>query len=1031
MSSQSGHLDNFDENMMKDLGNATNANCVTTIGSVSNGGNFQLTADYATGVNASSTFGAPDLCHVSGTANKPGESVYIHRSSDLAHNYSHVSKESGSGFMLISVKHSRLKHGDRRAMSTVSLPKNTKTIRELMESNSLDSYSHDDSSFSSPQSPAAEEESANGDFCVPGAVEAEEYEDESYEEETQDDEDSTVTRNSETPYNESVVCPLNSQRLHDSADDRSRADTPLGDDDSRQPNFPFCGLVNSNQPMIPPRATSMTPAEQLLNSASHYAGDGDPILAGCSRESAAAIGQSSKAIPFVSETATTVQVQFSTTALTAVGSRSVQIAASEVGVAAQLPVIQRADASSASGLTVQQALCLSNHDPVPSYDTSNLNSTVGLSHLSIPYSPYSIPLPIPQQQVPYTQPPIACPHHVYSTDSSNVSSNVTQIGSKPLVSAAPNLVTGCLPDLQPASRFRKARIHETVEQWLCGRISTHDCRLKAIPDWVSETQKKRSMLEQDLTVAASHRVSCFSCLESKSSDISMAGAHYSADAPLSKARLDEIRSRFMPTPQPAPPCGDSQNGEIVPQEHVLQKSNLFSFWVGGRRVSGHMPPICPVNPEAAPPPAAGPIRSNDDSGNFTRQKSEINAPSSEDTTSKSGLLLFRQEKTEVPQANFLKNISANSVYVPDSSTAADYGPVDPANSTPPNLVDPSTAYLRRKRTVVDGQPHTPEKSRFEDLPLPFSNAECPDDECVRISHLPSAEQAVQNLPPPQKGSTTAGVGPYVSAGLSSVAPNLVPPASPMFANFAANEKRADDIALPDDNRGSFIPTGRVSSAAINGADGLPALQYDRASKTTDNENERRCEVLSPVKRLSMSPSTYIEPTTPPSGDSNRQLLHVTSSPAVLNQDPKIVPSSDEQLSLKAELCNGQDRETRIDSRLARLETHVKTSMDAVRSAIMGTFRDELYVVHSEAAGLLSEIKRLNAEVASLRGYQVAFHALRPFVSPELWDQLNAQLLQQQQSCLPDQSVISSSACANSSSSTSTLIMPSQLPQRSD
>lgn len=64
--------------------------------------------------------------------------------------------------------------------------------------------------------------------------------------------------------------------------------------------------------------------------------------------------------------------------------------------------------------------------------------------------------------------------------------SLRSVSDAPLV----NPLSSLSAPIQPASRFRKARIHETIEQWDSNRLSFHDCRLKAVPDWVSYLKNK-------------------------------------------------------------------------------------------------------------------------------------------------------------------------------------------------------------------------------------------------------------------------------------------------------------------------------------------------------------------------------------------------------------------------------------------------------------------------------------------------------------------------------------------------------------
>ncbi|VDL16172.1 unnamed protein product [Hymenolepis diminuta] len=77
----------------------------------------------------------------------------------------------------------------------------------------------------------------------------------------------------------------------------------------------------------------------------------------------------------------------------------------------------------------------------------------------------------------------------------SIQSIIDQMTTEPLRSVSDALLSNPLltsfnTPIQPASRFRKARIHETVEQWSSKRISLHDCHLKAVPDWVTYLQSR-------------------------------------------------------------------------------------------------------------------------------------------------------------------------------------------------------------------------------------------------------------------------------------------------------------------------------------------------------------------------------------------------------------------------------------------------------------------------------------------------------------------------------------------------------------
>lgn len=107
----------------------------------------------------------------------------------------------------------------------------------------------------------------------------------------------------------------------------------------------------------------------------------------------------------------------------------------------------------------------------------------------------------------YNQSSMTCHHHLHS----NSSGSFTEINSTSGTNHISAEVVASLPPLQPASRFRKARIHETVEQWSLDRFSVHDCHLKTIPEWVKELQRKSAAYEETLTNAINSKVRCISC----------------------------------------------------------------------------------------------------------------------------------------------------------------------------------------------------------------------------------------------------------------------------------------------------------------------------------------------------------------------------------------------------------------------------------------------------------------------------------------------------------------------------------------
>ncbi|KAF7233485.1 hypothetical protein EG68_08595 [Paragonimus skrjabini miyazakii] len=185
-----------------------------------------------------------------------------------------------------------------------------------------------------------------------------------------------------------------------------------------------------------------------------------------------------------------------------------------------------------------------------------------------------------------------CPLHQHSGAASNSHSttliNVTD--NNHLTASGAVLTVATVPSLQPASRFRKARIHETVEQWSCGRASIHDCRLKTVPGWVSELQKKSCLLERDVTTAMAQKVNCLSCLEMRTHDQNQAGCQHLLNLPsvVNAYNLNEPSSGHPHHPQSK---ADPSNVKTTSRNGKPLTNNLFLFWDDGCRVNRQLPKL--------------------------------------------------------------------------------------------------------------------------------------------------------------------------------------------------------------------------------------------------------------------------------------------------------------------------------------------------------------------------------------------------------------------------------------------------------
>ncbi|VDM01047.1 unnamed protein product [Schistocephalus solidus] len=152
--------------------------------------------------------------------------------------------------------------------------------------------------------------------------------------------------------------------------------------------------------------------------------------------------------------------------------------------------------------------------------------------------------------------------------------------------------------LQPASRFRKTRIRETVEQWNSNRLSLHDCRLKAVPDWVSDLSTKPDNLAQHRPIVEQGRcVYCFvpsvvggQCTK-KQHQVSSRLSPASGGATLTQDSSQPLSGNVITHPSLV--SGLLQAAAAAYQTCSLQGYNtrsLISAWENGLRVSSSISP---------------------------------------------------------------------------------------------------------------------------------------------------------------------------------------------------------------------------------------------------------------------------------------------------------------------------------------------------------------------------------------------------------------------------------------------------------
>ncbi|KER29520.1 hypothetical protein T265_03893 [Opisthorchis viverrini] len=643
-----------------------------------------------------------------------------------------------------------------------------------------------------------------------------------------------------------------------------------------------------------------------------------------------------------------------------------------------------------------------------------------------------------------TQQPVACPHHLHTGGATELPPNSLMDGSNTndghLVPTVPSLNPATIPNLQPASRFRKARIHETVEQWSHGRASIHDCHLKAVPDWVWDLQKKSSTLEQDVASALFQKVNCSSCLERKVQ---------APNHPTSLQTQISVVSRqtgFSDTPRSNTSNLFASKSEIHGGTSALgrdaYRGSLFSFWDGGCRVnarlfnasrsaiSHHLPPdemsinsVCPI--------CAGVVAGN------TVEPSRDNLP---ETACIDDSVVNADRSDQCGQA-----ITGDPSLLEDIKFAS--GPATGLGSSstlstpallPSKSTDPATAYLIHQQiSPATGiiMVNTDSAPKYIASPSAVPAHQSPLGRMHESHQLESGSFLGNGTQNQYKSRPGEFIQPPMShkRDLSQDVSGFAPPTSPALLPPGDAQSVWSAVSCE-----SFVARGTVNGLAhgaesnldvpanrphleaqaptklsLPGDDHHPVMRLRDASGRYHNvapmdsvyvtngldghSTERPwTNLLSP-----MSPSDVYKTITKDSRSATdapkgSKTTGRFPSPAVSKRyntplgsmEPFSVRSRSSTKSVPGKFY----RESKSNSRgrltlSKRLEARISESVDVIRSAIEEAFRDELAAAQSENFALLSEVERLSNEVSTLRGYQTAFHALRPFVAPEIWDHL--------------------------------------------
>ncbi|CAH8469527.1 unnamed protein product [Schistosoma rodhaini] len=634
-------------------------------------------------------------------------------------------------------------------------------------------------------------------------------------------------------------------------------------------------------------------------------------------------------------------------------------------------------------------------------DPPNTSNWVNLTNVLHPT--YHIGLSPHSRHGSYNQ-PLTCLHHLHpSTTSGNTAPTVS--ANNHLTSDVVAIAAASLPPLQPASRFRKARIHETVEQWSYGRFSVHDCHLKAIPDWVSELQKKSFVCEKAVTTLANKRIKCLSCFipkgtKDKESSMFPRATHDSAHA---GASVDS-HSRH------AHEKVDALENDLDAQSMVLSNgfagTNLFSFWNNGLRVHSQVP-FTAIHIRSSEPVY-------DSCGNRDNNSQDIVELECTDQSTCAVNGHYEHFNSVDPLSQRENRIQSDKIEFPDSS------------ATPLYASDPATAYLRRqnmgisnyvnKLSIVTELEQLCNDSAIAPLKasdmatLPKSDSTYSDSkkvsnrtsECVN-SHMDEictckTSKTISNNAPP--GSPNSS---FVPNG-----PNQIPLELQISAEISKSRLRLLDLMPNGDNKLgrecthilSIDPNVQrlinsegaklinkceseysFSKSNNSGGFSIKSLKnsgsYSQSCRRSKSFDDSSC-----ISRLNRIKNNRLY---------NSDIVKRTWAPLTVNN----MTSSGSPKGIKFPSDFAEEVEYYQNSRESsllsdRLEARIRASMEAIRSTLVNSFRDELATVLAENVNLRSEITRLNSELTLIRSYQHAFFAIRPFVPPGLWENICVQ-----------------------------------------
>ncbi|VDM18544.1 unnamed protein product [Hydatigera taeniaeformis] len=548
--------------------------------------------------------------------------------------------------------------------------------------------------------------------------------------------------------------------------------------------------------------------------------------------------------------------------------------------------------------------------------------------------------------------------------------------------------------IQPASRFRKARIRETVEQWDSNRLSFHDCRLKAVPDWVSYLKNKPIDTSFNHPIAQRGRcLYCYvpgsfgsQCSNPKHKRIGFRGSvlkHYKAV------------SCSLPTVPESSELSHVLNATFAAYHSATQQgynlSSLLTTWDAGERISNHAL-VEQVNCSSLKSSlgikanASDPSLPSEHVEMAAHNSTEVNAvlpPGNEDLVTDSITMIARGSAHHQPLPTVVEQTPPAGVSLPT---------LNGIESNDARVIDPSAAYLRRQLTInAEGE------ATYLDGGLPHPS------QPPALTIATAVEQQIAPPASPTMPGRPTRVGRLLGAHRECVeatatSPRTVDSARSLSGTTIASVQLSPDtevsgMAIPSATDPSLSIRSALSDSLVGSGQNVPNVitlpDKTAAEGVSTLVGGGAGGVFSQVPTVcgSTTVATTISDTatnaaaTPVDFSAAARNIFqvaaaaaacVNNSPAQPSPQPSGITPSTSSTSTSVS---------------GSLEAQMPKCMDVIRLAIMETLQDQFAHLNSENEALRTAINNLQHENHLLQSYKRAFFDLRQFFQPDIWEQI--------------------------------------------